>query len=94
MNNKGISPLFATLVLMGFAIGLGTVILHIGSGLGTTSSALGECRNFNVLQIDAQTSSPNVCFGESKKMGPIKEQNINNLNVKYDNNNKYVLQIK
>lgn len=95
MNNKGVSALFATLILIGFAIGLGTIILKMGAGLGTTASSIGECRNFNILQIDAQTSTPSVCFGEYKEMTkPINEQNINALNIKYDNNNKYILQIK
>jgi len=95
MNNKGLSPLIATVILIGFAIALGTLILKLGANVSTTAVKFGECRDFNILQIDAQTTNPQVCFNEYKKMNdPITEETVNNLNIKYDNNNKYILNVK
>lgn len=95
MNRRALSPLTATLILIGFAILLGSLILNLGSNISVTATQLGECRDFNILQIDTTTGLPNVCFNEYRIMGTsIAEQNIEELNIKYDRQNKYLIQIR
>lgn len=94
LNNKGLSPLFATVILIGFALILGSLILKLGGNLQTTAKAIGECRNFNILQIDAKTTSPKVCFGQYGELNTnYKTQKVSSLDIKYDNNNNYLIQV-
>jgi len=95
MNKRGLSPLIATLILIGFAIALGSVILKLGSNISTTATQLGECRSFDVLQIDARTSTEKVCFNEYLTMSKnLNQETVNGLDITYDDENKYIIQVK
>ena len=95
MNRQALSPLTATIVLIVFAISLGAFILNIGGGLDTTAPVMGACRQFSILQIDARTTTPQVCFGEIMRMTePVQQQNVNELSINYDTENKYLIRIR
>jgi len=95
MNNKALSPLIATLILIGFAIALGSIILKFGANISTTATQLGECRSFDILQIDARTTNEKVCFNEYISMNqPVQKDSVNGLDIIYDDQNKYLIQVR
>ena len=83
-GKKGISPLMATLLLIGFAVALGAIVMNWGRGIEETSLQLGECRDFNVLELDV-FGQPKVCFNQISKLGDnTVSQNIGKINVDAD----------
>lgn len=57
MRKKAMSPLFSTIILIGFAIALGGVVMSWGKGGYTMESSVVECQ---------QTSLSLVSYGENK----------------------------
>lgn len=65
MNDKGISPLIATVLLIGFVVALGSVVMLWGKGFvkektekeGALSQAKLDCEGINLKVIEASTSA-------------------------------------
>lgn len=61
MNKKGVSPLIATILLIGFAVGLGAVVMNWGKSIvEETSFTLGDCSRAS-LNVDDNT----LCYGNN-----------------------------
>jgi flagellin-like protein len=57
MSKRAMSPLFSTIILIGFAVALGGIVMSWGKGGYATSSSVLEC---------GQTSLSLISYGENK----------------------------
>src|SRR3989338_1208987 len=56
---RGVSPLIATVLLIAFAVALGTLVL-------TFSGSLSECGNIEI-EISSVSGEPQICYNAEKK---------------------------
>jgi|TARA_B100002003_G_C14113175_1_gene535379 flagellin-like protein len=61
MYKKGVSPLIATILLIGFAVALGAVVMNWGKTIvEETSFTVGDCSRVNI-NVDENT----LCYGDN-----------------------------
>tara|TARA_Y100000310_G_scaffold236576_1_gene239770 strand:+ start:8253 stop:8735 length:483 start_codon:yes stop_codon:yes gene_type:complete len=85
-SKKGVSPLVATVLLIGFAVGLGAVVMSYGSsyygetgGVTTTVSQGNVCDNIN-LEVHKVSNIDQICY----ENGGIKVTLVNKANANID----------
>jgi len=65
MSKKAMSPLFSTVILIGFAIALGGVVMSWGKGGYTTEEQIGGCEQTS-LSLVSYGENRGICHSEGK----------------------------
>jgi len=75
-NKRGISPLIATVLLIAFAVALGTVVMNIGAGtINSVPNYTAKCEETFVDFFVFPDSTPDVCQAEEEVRMTIKSFN-------------------
>ena len=64
LNKKGLSPLIATILLIAFAVALGSVVMSVGKAIGKSSFSAG-CGVFVDLEIVKISDKQKICISGS-----------------------------
>lgn len=78
-SKKGISPLIATVLLIAFAVSIGTLIMNIGKDV---IANIGDCNEVK-LEVQTVNGKPLFCYDPGNKKINMMVKNTGSVDIKY-----------